>query len=339
MSRFLKLTASGATDVGQVRQHNEDCVLVRADMNLFILADGAGGHNAGNVASALATTCVAKAYESPATVIAEGPAIEEHLGPAAARRLAVAIQKANRDIVDIAKSSNKYRGMGTTVVAAAFSPESGGLHVAHVGDSRCYRLRGGFLEQLTSDHSLLNDVLELRPDIDDLALSRLPKNVVTRALGMDEDVRVAVKTHRVAPGDRYVLCSDGLTDALDDDTIGETLGQQKSADDLVRALIDAALFVGADDNVGVVVIACDASETESIPPPRRVAKPKRPRVDVPPPMRPQYGSAPEIIIVDVEHEGDENAPIHVVPAESATASLLDAFAGLRKRHKPPPSAG
>lgn len=335
MSRFLTVTASAGTDIGQNRDHNEDTVLLRADLNLFIVADGAGGHNAGNVASALATTSVANAFEASAKTFHATE--DDELGAPVARRLAAAIHRANKDIVEIAKTSNKYRGMGTTVVAAAFTPETASMHVAHVGDSRCYRLRSGVLEQLTYDHSLLNDVLEMRPDIDDAALARLPRHVVTRALGMDDDIRVSVRTHRVLPGDRFLLCSDGLTDALDDETLADKLGADVGTPDtLVRGLIDGALFIGADDNIAALVMMCSASEREIAPIARKFSKSKpkaKPQIDAPPPMRGQMGSAPEIIVVGVE-EHDGESPIHVVPAESATASLLDAFAGLRMPRRP-----
>jgi protein phosphatase len=272
-----------------------------------------------------------------------GAGEDEDLGSPTARRLATAIHKANGEVVGVARSSNKYKGMGTTVVAACFVAEEQALHVAHVGDSRCYRLRGGVLEQLTHDHSLLNDVIEMRPDIDDAALKRLPRNVVTRALGMDEDIRVSIRSHRVLPGDRYLLCSDGLTDALDDETLSDKLGMQAlTPDTVVRALIDAALFCGADDNIAALVLIADASDQEAPKIQRKFGrtKPKaKPHVDAPPAMRGTFGSAPEIIVVGVEeHEGDA-APIHIVPAESATPTLLDAFAGLRMRPRRPSNPG
>src|SRR6185295_2804941 len=110
-----------------------------------------------------------------------------------------------------ARASKEKEGMGTTIVAAVPAPRSGAIHVAHVGDSRCYRLRARHFEQLTEDHSLLNDVLESWPDVDDSALARLPRNVVTRALGMDEKLRVSIRSYEMVGGDRYLLCSDGLT--------------------------------------------------------------------------------------------------------------------------------
>jgi len=341
--RFLRVSASGATDIGHHREHNEDNVLLRADLNLFIVADGAGGHNAGNVASALATTSIANAYESGATRFANGGEADA-LAPAAARRLAAAVHRANREIVGIAKSSNKYKGMGTTVVAACFSPESCELHVAHVGDSRCYRLRGGDLEQLTHDHSLFNDVLEMRPEIEEAALSRLPRHVVTRALGMDDAIRVSVRTHRVWPGDRYILCSDGLTDSLDDDTIADKLGAVAlTPDSVVRGLIDAALFTGADDNIAALVLIAEKADEGATQPARRGGRMKqssKPMIDLPE-MRGTLGSAPEILITNVEEElGDDDEPqITVVPAEGGTPTLMDAFAGLRMKRPRPSNPG
>ena len=158
----LKVAAAGGTDIGKVRKHNEDAVLLRPDLSLFILADGAGGHNAGNVASALATTAIANFFEATGHG-AEEPDLDAFGLAIAARRLAASLQKANEDILDIAKTSNKLRGMGTTAVALSFFPKSGLVHVAHVGDSRCYRWRDGLLELMTHDHSLINDASRCDP--------------------------------------------------------------------------------------------------------------------------------------------------------------------------------
>ncbi|HEX7603813.1 MAG TPA: protein phosphatase 2C domain-containing protein, partial [Polyangiaceae bacterium] len=212
----LNITASGAADIGRARRHNEDAVLLRPDLDLYVLADGAGGHNAGNIASALATTAIANFFEGAGHGRGEEPDLDAFGLAIVARRLAAALQRANEDILEIARSSNKLHGMGTTAVAVSCIRSTGMLHHAHVGDSRLYRWRDGMLEQLTQDHSLLNDALELRPNIGDAALEKLPRNVVTRALGMEAQVRVSVKSHRMLAGDKYLLCSDGLTDTLDD---------------------------------------------------------------------------------------------------------------------------
>jgi PPM family protein phosphatase len=318
-TRAIEPVAAGATDIGQ-RDHNEDHVLIRRELGLFLLADGAGGHNAGNVASALATTTVANVFETSAATLADRPEIDDLGLWTIGRRLAAAIQRANTDIIEVAKRTAKYQGMGTTLVALAFSPEGDVVHIAHVGDSRCYRLRSGILEALTVDHSLVIDVLEMYPDADDELLGRMPRHVVTRALGMEESVRVSARSLRAVAGDVYLLCSDGLTDVLDDWRIEDILVEARTPEDHVRALIDAALAAGAQDNVAVVTVAC--RETDVVPKRRPSMRPPEPMTAA---VRGPMGSAPEIIIVGVE--------THVVPAESASATLLDAlgrFARLRQ---------
>jgi protein phosphatase len=322
LQRIVPLGAGG-TDIGQ-REHNEDHVLLRPDLGLFLLADGAGGHNAGNVASALATTTVANVFETSAAALAGRAEIDQFGLWTIARRLATAIQRANAEVIDIAKKAQKYKGMGTTIVAAAFSSEGDVVHVAHLGDSRCYRMRDGVLELLTTDHSLLVDVLETHPDVEDTLLARMPQHVVTRAMGMEESVRVPVRSLRVVPGDLYLLCSDGLSDVMNDDELEAMLGDVRTPDQHVRALIDAGLGAGAQDNVAAIVIVC---EERGGPPPKRrpSARPHaEPLVAVVPEARGTFSSAPEIVIVGVE--------THIVPADSASASLMDAlgkFARLR----------
>jgi len=322
------LSASGITDIGRHRNHNEDSVLVRGDLHLYLVADGAGGHNAGNVASALATTSLANYFEATDRAFAELPDVDSFGLLTGARRLAAGIQRANRDIVEIAKTSHKYKGMGTTVVAVSMSPSSGLFHLAHVGDSRCYRWRAGQLELLTHDHSLINDVLEMRPDLDDAALARLPRNVVTRALGMEESVRVTVRSYPLVTGDKLLLCSDGLTDALDHAQIGQVLGLEKSPDDVTRLFIDLANDAGANDNIATVVIACEMAPIGAAPEQRRTSyAPRAPMhtiVDDGAPAESHRDSSPEIVIV-----GDDDAD--VVPATSATPSLRDALEAMRTR--------
>jgi protein phosphatase len=319
--RALSVVAAGATDIGQ-RDHNEDQVLLRPELGLFLLADGAGGHNAGNVASALATTTVANVFETSAATLAERPEVDTFGLWTVARRLSSAIHQANSEIIDIAKKSAKYQGMGTTLVALAFSPIGDVVHVAHVGDSRCYRMRAGQLEPLTMDHSLIVDVLEAYPDADDALLARAPQNVVTRALGMEESLRVPVRTLPALPGDVYLLCSDGVTDELDDELLASLLSDSQPPERLVRAIIEAALSHGAKDNVAAVVVSCSA--TDVLPRRRPSARPE-PTL----PFRAPEGSAPEIIIVGVE--------THVVPNESVDATLLDALGRLARLRQPSPA--
>jgi PPM family protein phosphatase len=255
----LTLHAFGATDVGRRRKHNEDVVLVREDLNLYVVADGAGGHNAGEVASNLATRSIGNYFGATIRATHDKPEFDAFGTPQGARRLSAAIHKANKDVLEISRTHARHRGMGTTVVATSLSPRSGLMHVANVGDSRCYRLRAGQLEQLTVDHSLISDVVEQRPDLPDDILDKLPQNIVTRALGMDKDLRVAVTSHTLLPGDRFLLCSDGLSGVLTPSAIREALDQPEPPETLAHVLIALANEGGGPDNIAALVIDCDGA--------------------------------------------------------------------------------
>ncbi len=338
----LLVLAAGHTDIAR-RPHNEDAVLVRPDLDLYVLADGAGGENAGNVASALATTSVAHWFEGTQAGAGDGsPAFDELGLPWPARRLSTAIHRANAEVVEVSKSSERHQGMGTTVVAAHFTNGGNVLHLAHVGDSRCYRLRAGILEQLTNDHSLANDVLEMRPDLPSIEAARLPRNVITRALGMSDTVRVSVRSYNVASGDLYLLCSDGLTDVLDEAQIVEALELVKVPEEQVRLLVDLAKSNGGDDNIAAVVISCKAPSgliAKAGRVPLRV-RPQPQRASVPAATGPE-GSSPEIIVIGPESEDDGSSPIHVVPRESSNAKLVTTMQGflgpMRPGRKRPPA--
>jgi PPM family protein phosphatase len=271
-SAALTLKAAGRTDIGKRRQHNEDVVLVREDLGLFVVADGAGGHNAGEVASALAARSMENYFGATIRATHELPEFNRLGMPNGARRLSSAVHKANRDVVEIARTSPKHRGMGTTVVAACFSPRSGLMHVAHVGDSRCYRMRDGDFELLTQDHSLLTDVIEQRPELDDDVLSRLPKNIVTRAIGLDGQLRVSIRSFSVVEGDRYLLCSDGLSGPVPASEMATLLAQGESPQGICDALIALANQHGGPDNIAALIIDCrgghkTALPADSVPPP------------------------------------------------------------------------
>lgn len=252
----LEIIAAGETDRGLRRGANEDAFLVRSDIGLFVVADGAGGHSAGNVASAMAATTLAKYFDSSEAESRGRPELDSFGLWSAARRLSMAVQRANTAVIEIARSANKYRGMGTTIVCLLIDDASGRMHVACVGDSRCYRLRGNALELLTHDHSILNDVLELYPELDDAALARIPRKAVTRALGLEERVRVSMRTLSAEPGDKYLLCSDGLSGELGDGVVAELLSRDISPADIVRELVKMAKDKGGRDNITAVVVQC-----------------------------------------------------------------------------------
>jgi protein phosphatase len=330
----LSIQAAGATDVGRQRTHDEDAVLVRPDLRLYVVADGAGGHNAGNVASALALTTVAQHFEATERAYREQPDVDRFGIPTGARRLAVAVRKANREIIEISRASKKYGGMGSTIVAAAAAARAPALHVAHVGDSRCYRLRDGRLERLTHDHSILHDVIELTPEMPDEAIAKLPRKVVTRALGMEENVRVTVRSFEVAPDDVYLLCSDGLTGELSDEQIRRVLLLPEEPSILVARLIALANEAGGSDNIAAVVLRCAIGEAPLSVLPEPPAPSEAP--PEPPPPRPPAVSAPEILVLGIETEADldDTARIRVVPSESVSSGLIDALDSLVLAHRP-----
>lgn len=284
MADRVRIIAAGDTHIGQ-REHNEDAILVRRELDLYCLADGAGGENAGNVASSMALASIAHRFEATHELEHE---VFDVLGvPTAARRLSAAVHRANADIVQLARESDRYRGMGTTVVATYVERDRGVLHLAHVGDSRCYRLRAGMVELLTQDHSLANDVLELAPELEDERARELPTRVVTRALGMAKTVRVAVQSVALAHGDRYLLCSDGLTDQLEEEQIADALRQQLKPEALVKLLFEIAHAEKARDNLAVIVLDVQALGDNDWPTPSLRARPEARR----------DRDAPEIVII------------------------------------------
>jgi len=320
MTTQLMLQAGGATDVGKRRPHNEDAVLVRDDLNLYLIADGAGGHSAGEVASALCARSMSNYFGATIRSTHQSPEFNRFGMPNGARRLSAAVLKAHRDILEISRSSRAHRGMGTTVVAACFSPRSGLIHVAHVGDSRCYRLRAGHLELLTTDHSLLTDVLEQRPELDDAILARLPKNVVTRALGMDDQLRVSIRSHTVVEGDRYLLCSDGLSGPVAAPEIAETLGRAATPEDIAKRLIELANAAGGPDNIAALVLQCQGGHEHAVP--ADSVPPPAPEVfSLPGDFDPEQ-SNPELLILGIEDIDLTES------TESASDGLLKALGDL-----------
>jgi hypothetical protein len=236
--------------------------------------------------------------------------------------------------------------MGTTVVAALFALDRRWVHIAAVGDSRCYRFRDNRLELLTRDHCIATDVLELRPDIDDAVMATLPKNVITRALGMQTDLRVSMRTRSFAHGDRYLLCSDGLSDVVDHEQIAEVLALDAEVDELVRILFSMASEAGAPDNVAMVVIDCSLAGAQvrtSTRPFKKHTPGPMPQVTLPRVVRPKLDTiteenAPEIVLFRDGHDRESAPMIHVVPLESGTQEVLDAVAGVMAPESTPPPA-
>jgi protein phosphatase len=240
------------SDPGRVRPHNEDSVFADPVLGLAILADGMGGYNAGEVASRMATTLLgsglAKAFaeRSPNHTEPDG---QSWADVALAREIA----DANEAIHLEAQRQPQYAGMGTTVVAALFHDDK--VTVAHVGDSRLYRLRGGEFSQLTHDHSLLQEQIDDGIITVEQAHQAKNKNLLTRALGADPVVDVSVRDHEVQPDDFFLLCSDGLTDMVGDDRIASTIFEHAASPvQCVVRLVDMANEEGGRDNVSVIAV-------------------------------------------------------------------------------------
>jgi protein phosphatase len=260
-----KLTFVGQTDTGRVREHNEDTIATDPDVGLLVLADGMGGYNAGEVASGIAVKTITN-------LVREGllredlASIDRSTGltrPSIVLR--DAITRANKIIYQTARSQAECEGMGTTVVAALFYDNR--ISIAHVGDSRLYRQRGSQIAQVTMDHSLLQELVDRGFYSPEEAQRAANKNYVTRALGVEPQVEVEVQEHPVDKGDIFILCSDGLSDMVEDEDIRLTISTfGANLDTVAKQLIQLANENGGRDNVSVVL----AQANEAFPASRGV---------------------------------------------------------------------
>jgi protein phosphatase len=253
MAKSVGLEFAAKTDTGLVRSHNEDAITYSPEYGFAILADGMGGYNAGEVASGIA-------------ISATREVLERELEPLLQRKddtrlykskrlhqvLADSIQGANSAILEAARAERQYEGMGTTIVAALFHQDR--LIVAHVGDSRAYRYRGGQLEQITRDHSLLQEQIDAGLIDPEWAPYAENKNLVTRAVGIDAAMEVEIHDHQTEAGDIYLLCSDGLSDLLSAREITAMLAVPDSLDAACDALVKGANENGGRDNISVILI-------------------------------------------------------------------------------------
>ena len=234
--------SAGKTDAGRVRRRNEDSLVVEPP--LFVVADGMGGAQAGEVASRLAAAAFREYHAA------------DDLGPE--ERVQAIIQEANRRIYERARSDAGASGMGTTVTAALVT--DGEVVVGHVGDSRAYRIRDGRLEQLTDDHSLVADLVRSGRLSPEEAGEHPQRSVITRALGTDPEVDVDTFVLRSDPGDLFLLCSDGLPTMVGDEEILRTIERAKTLEDAARDLVRAANSGGGEDNITVVLFRVDGEE-------------------------------------------------------------------------------
>ncbi len=243
----MTIELHAAVDPGRARSNNEDSVAIDAGVALAVLADGMGGYNAGEVASNMATTFIRTElgrWLREASTQASDAEVR--------RAMDICVDNANRAIFNAANSNPQYAGMGTTLVVAVFRDNR--LLLGHVGDSRCYRLRAGRLQQITRDHSLLQEQIDAGLITPEQAAFSANKNLVTRAVGVEDTVLLETHQHDVQAGDVYLLCSDGLSDMLEDPTIAQVLQAHDSLDASSGALIDAANDAGGRDNISVILV-------------------------------------------------------------------------------------
>lgn len=250
----IPVQVAGETNVGRKRSHNEDSFTIIEEENLYLVADGMGGHASGEVASQLAIETIRNFFQATGEdPDATWPYKMDKTRKYEENRLITGVKLANLRIFEAAQAEAKYRGMGTTITAVFLVPE--GIYLAHVGDSRIYRHRDGTFEQMTEDHSLLNDYMKMKK-LTPEEIEKFPhKNVIVRALGMKETVKVDTHFDVPKPGDVFMLCSDGLSGMIDDPEMA-TIIEQHGADLSVctSKLVEVANEHGGVDNITVVLI-------------------------------------------------------------------------------------
>jgi len=252
MSLRNKLRCVGLTDTGKVREHNEDTIAVDPDIGLLVLADGMGGYNAGEVASGIAVKTIVNLVREQ--VEREDLNVQDRDAGLSRPTIILrdAIVRANKIIYQTAKTQPQCEGMGTTVVAALFFDNK--ITIAHVGDSRLYRQRGEKLEQVTMDHSLLQELVDRGFYSAEEAQRAANKNYVTRALGVEPNVDVEIQEVPVSKGETFILCSDGRSDMAEDEDIHLTINTfGANLDTVAKQLIQLANDNGGRDNVSVVM--------------------------------------------------------------------------------------
>ncbi len=256
---MMRVKACGLSDVGLTRLHNEDYFQIDDQNHLYVVADGMGGHSHGEVAAQIAVTAI-RDYVAGADPDATRPPSDSRLA-LHSNLLKTAVRTAHQNVLRAISKDGSLYGMGTTVVGMLLSGSVAA--VAHVGDSRAYRLRDGRLDQLTQDHTWVNEQVVAGFLSKEQARSHPLKNVVTRALGGESDVVVDVREVEVRPGDLFLLCSDGLTGMLNDSDIRDRLASGRSLHEICRGLINDSNSRGGIDNITVVLLAVEEIEDET----------------------------------------------------------------------------
>jgi PPM family protein phosphatase len=258
MPENVSLDVATLSHPGMVRSHNEDTVFADAEAGLAVLADGMGGYSAGEVASGIAVNVVSNGLMPELRAGRELSKVDVQSGLThAALLLSQNIAAANKGIYEAAQARPECAGMGTTIVAALFHGNR--VSIGHIGDSRCYRLRGDKFEQLTHDHSLLQEQIDSGQLTAEQARYSLNKNLVTRALGIEAIVPADIAEYRLEADDIYLLCSDGLTDMVEPEVVHEILGGKRNElPEAAADLVELANRNGGRDNISVVLVRVPA---------------------------------------------------------------------------------
>ena len=251
-----KIAILGMTDTGKVRQKNEDTIGYDSALGLVVLADGMGGHRGGEVASSITVDVIIDNIQHQLPKTTAGKVDPESGFALESICLRDAVESANIQVFEKAEANPEHKGMGTTVVALLFHNST--LSLAHIGDSRCYRLRNYKLEQITKDHSLLQELIDRGFYTPEEARKSMNRNLVTRALGIDSAVSVDLLEDVVLKKDIYLLCSDGLTDLVEDDDICLTITKfSDNLEEAAKQLITKANQKGGKDNISAMLCRVD----------------------------------------------------------------------------------
>ena len=250
----MRITSAGITNVGMKRQNNEDNYLINDGLGVYVVCDGMGGHAGGEYASQIAVTTV---EEVLANIRDENPDVDGATDEQITQeKIKYAVRLAGKRIYERAQADPEFRGMGTTAVILLF--RRGMAYLAHVGDSRGYLIRGGEITQRTEDHSWVNEQIKAGLITPEAAKHHRFRNIITRSLGFQEEVEIDTQVLRAEPGDLYLLCSDGLSNLVEDAEMCEML-VENSFQETLHMLVEIACQRGGDDNITAVIARVDSN--------------------------------------------------------------------------------
>jgi len=249
----MRVTSCGITDVGMKRQNNEDNYLINDDLRLFVVADGMGGHAGGEYASQIAVTTVEEVLSNIQDERGGEPGADEEV--VLQEKLRYAIRLAGKRIYERAQENSDFHGMGTTALVLVLREQSG--YIAHVGDSRCYHFRNGDVAQVTEDHSWVNEQIKAGLISKENARTHKLRNIITRSLGYFDEVDIDTQVTGLVEGDAFLLCSDGLSNLVDEQEL-RAIVTGHPVQDAARRLVELANNRGGDDNITVVIARVDA---------------------------------------------------------------------------------